>query len=497
MSSYFEERAPCCGTHFWILLSMCSAFVLFAAITSGLSLGLLSFSQVDLEVLVKAGQPKIQKNAAKIMSIVKNEHLLLCTLLIAKSMALEGVSVFLEKMFPEWLSVLIAATILGLTAEIIPQALCSQYGLSVGAAMSPFVRVLMMVFFPIAYPLSKLLDWLFGKGHTALLGRAELKTLVHLHAIEAGKGGELSLHETRIIAGALDLTQKTAKDAMTPISETFSLDINSKLDMHTMGLIMSIGHSRIPVYSGKQTNIVGIILVKNLIFCHHEDEMPIKFMTIRRVPRVGEDWPLYDILNQFKKGQSHMAVVLKCGGNIRTAATGTEGNTPVLILHKRFTFKINTINVVAVDFVGHCPSFEPGDHFRISTDASNWHSQETEYYSATLKSVMHREGDSDLLQRRSEQPDASSSFENLESLSTEDEEVIGIITLEDVMEELLQEDILDETDQYVDVHQNIRIKLEHARRVSSGSSRRASSTRQQRRSSDASRVFTYVSSVSP
>ncbi|KHN42463.1 DUF21 domain-containing protein [Glycine soja] len=472
MSSYFEERAPCCGTHFWILLSMCSAFVLFAAITSGLSLGLLSFSQVDLEVLVKAGQPKIQKNAAKIMSIVKNEHLLLCTLLIAKSMALEGVSVFLEKMFPEWLSVLIAATILGLTAEIIPQALCSQYGLSVGAAMSPFVRVLMMVFFPIAYPLSKLLDWLFGKGHTALLGRAELKTLVHLHAIEAGKGGELSLHETRIIAGALDLTQKTAKDAMTPISETFSLDINSKLDMHTMGLIMSIGHSRIPVYSGKQTNIVGIILVKNLIFCHHEDEMPIKFMTIRRVPRVGEDWPLYDILNQFKKGQSHMAVVLKCGGNIRTAAT-------------------------AVDFVGHCPSFEPGDHFRISTDASNWHSQETEYYSATLKSVMHREGDSDLLQRRSEQPDASSSFENLESLSTEDEEVIGIITLEDVMEELLQEDILDETDQYVDVHQNIRIKLEHARRVSSGSSRRASSTRQQRRSSDASRVFTYVSSVSP
>lgn len=105
---------------------------------------------------------------------------------------------------------------------------------------------------------------------------------------QAGKGGELSLHETTIIAGALDLTQKTAKDAMTPISETFSLDINSKFDMfvphlyylclsitllflnfnvllyrHTMGLIMSKGHSRIPVYSGKQTNIVGIILVIN------------------------------------------------------------------------------------------------------------------------------------------------------------------------------------------------------------------------------------------
>jgi metal transporter CNNM len=28
------------------------------------------------------------------------------------------------------------------------------------------------------------------------------------------------------------MTQKTAKDAMTPISETFSLDINAKLDLY-------------------------------------------------------------------------------------------------------------------------------------------------------------------------------------------------------------------------------------------------------------------------
>lgn len=35
-----------------------------------------------------------------------------------------------------------------------------------------------------------------------------------------------------IIGGGLDLTHKTVKDAMTPISETFSFDINSKLDMY-------------------------------------------------------------------------------------------------------------------------------------------------------------------------------------------------------------------------------------------------------------------------
>ena len=36
--------------------------------------------------------------------------------------------------------------------------------------------------------------------------------------------------ETTIIGGALDLTTKTAKDAMTSLSSVFSLDIDSKLD---------------------------------------------------------------------------------------------------------------------------------------------------------------------------------------------------------------------------------------------------------------------------
>ncbi|KAJ7974132.1 DUF21 domain-containing protein [Quillaja saponaria] len=93
--------------------------------------------------------------------------------------------------------------------------------------------------------------------------RPELKTFVDLHGNEAWKGGELSHHETAIITGAMDLTQKTARDAMTPLSETFSLDINSKLDMQPMTLIMSIDRSRIPIYYGSYKNIIGLILVKD------------------------------------------------------------------------------------------------------------------------------------------------------------------------------------------------------------------------------------------
>ncbi|XP_019055959.1 PREDICTED: DUF21 domain-containing protein At2g14520 [Nelumbo nucifera] len=304
-----DER--CCRPMFWVYLIICGALVAFAGLMSGLTLGLMSLSRLNLEVLVKAGQPQDRKNAGKILPVVKNQHLLLCTLLICNALAMEALPVFLDALIPAWGAILVSVTLVLSFGEIIPQAVCSRYGLRVGAKMVMLVRLLLLVFFPISYPISKILDFLLGKESSTLLRRAELKTFVHMHGNEEGRGGELTRDETTIISGALDLTQKTAKDPMTPISETFSLDITAKLDKHTMGLITSKGHSRVPIYSGSPSNIIGLILVKNLINCLPEDETPIRNLTIRKNPRVYDYLPLYAILNEFQKGHSHMAVVLK------------------------------------------------------------------------------------------------------------------------------------------------------------------------------------------
>ncbi|KAL5567890.1 hypothetical protein UlMin_024465 [Ulmus minor] len=427
-----DDDTPCCELDFWLFLTICFALVSFAGIASGLALGLLSFSQVDLEVLVKSGQSKDKKNAATILPLVKNEHLLLCTLLIVKSLAMEALPIFLDSILPSWAAILVSVTLMVAFAEIIPQAVCSRYGLSVGAKLSCLVRVLLFVCFPISYPISKLLDWLLGKGHSVLLGRAELKTLVDLHSNEAGKGGELSHHETMIIGGALDLTQKTAKDSMTPISETFSLDINSKLDMQTLGLIASKGHSRIPIYSGSKTNIIGLILVKNLIFCHPEDETPIKHMTLRKIPRVYENWPLYDILNEFQKGQSHMAAVVKSKKDANHAANNAADKPSAMNMNT----KSNLYSI-------------PLERKETSPSCS----ADTEHYTPISKNVMEQVKEMQTPNKGLEKGKGDAPYGSLEKLQSDgNEEVIGIITMEDVMEELLQEDIVDETDQYIDVH---------------------------------------------
>ncbi|CAI9768186.1 unnamed protein product [Fraxinus pennsylvanica] len=457
-----DDDTPCCEPKFWVNLAISLFLVLFAGLTSGLSIGLLSYSQVDLEVLIKAGLPQDKKNADKILPIVKNECLLLCTLLIGKSLALETLPIFLDTIFPFWAAILVSVTLVVAFAEVIPQAVCSRYGLSFGAKFVSFVQFLLFIFFPVAYPISKLLDWLLGKSRSALLRRTELKTLVDLHSIKAGKGGELTDDETTIITGALNMTEKTAKDSMTPISKTFSLDINSKLDMYTMGAIVSQGHSRVPVYSGNATNIVGLILVKNLIFCHPEEETPIKDLVIRKIPRVHENWPLYEVLKLFQKGHSHMAVVVKCKKDPKETSQDTKARPDFT------SIRIHSDPELTQTYgKGTKPPFVAKELRNDSPTYSGY---------GEIRSPARI---------RWEKGEANVSKDEMESLENKllHEEVIGIITMEDVMEELLQEEILDETDQHIDIHK-IRINILPPRRLSSASPGTASLSQFYRRTSE-------------
>lgn len=63
--------------------------------------------------------------------------------------------------------------------------LCCRYGVAVGAACAPLVRVLMWVFSPVTWPLGKLLDRILGHEEITMK-RKELKAMVTLHGEGAG-----------------------------------------------------------------------------------------------------------------------------------------------------------------------------------------------------------------------------------------------------------------------------------------------------------------------
>ncbi|BAT77770.1 hypothetical protein LR48_Vigan09g024100 [Vigna angularis] len=433
---------PCCGTKFSLYVLVIVGLVCFAGLMAGLTLGLMSLGLVDLEVLMKSGRPQDRIHASKIYPVVKNQHLLLCTLLIGNSLAMEALPIFLDSLVHPAAAVLISVTLILMFGEILPQAICTRYGLTVGATMAPFVRVLLLVFYPVSYPISKVLDWMLGKGHAALLKRAELKTFVNFHGNEAGKGGDLTHDETTIITGALELTEKTAKDAMTPISKAFSLDLDATLNLETLNSIMTIGHSRVPVYAGEKTNIIGLVLVKNLFMVDSKAAVPLRKMVIRKIPRVSENMPLYDILNEFQKGHSHIAVVYKDLNSKNEAPKKVKDG-------EQHDLRDNYKNKGENAPLDKGSKLESGD---------------------TLATVTKIDGS----QQAKKSPPATPAFKkrhrgcsycilDLDNaplpVFPPNEVVVGVITMEDVIEELLQEEILDETDEYVNIHNKIKVNM--------------------------------------
>ncbi|KAD4584491.1 hypothetical protein E3N88_22092 [Mikania micrantha] len=411
------------GNPMWFVYAGVSCLlVLFAGIMSGLTLGLMSLGVVELEILHRSGTIREKKQAAAILPVVQRQHQLLVTLLLCNAAAMEALPIYLDKIFHPAVAVLLSVTFVLIFGEIIPQAISTRYGLAVGANFVGLVRVLMIICYPIAYPVGKVLDALIGHNDT-LFRRAQLKALVSIHSQEAGKGGELTHDETTIISGALDLTEKTAEEAMTPIESTFSLDVNSKLNWEAFGKILAKGHSRVPVYSGNPKNIIGLLLTNK-----HLTKPIQKLILILQMQlilsfyffRVPANMPLYDILNEFQKGGSHMAAVIK---------VKSKNHLPADVCDRKSVGKNSKKYPQLTKPL--LPKLEEESNVMVNIDE-------------TLKSTVQDTG-----------PTTKSLRCTTDDM--EDGEVIGIITLEDVFEELLQEEIVDETDVYIDVHKRIRV----------------------------------------
>lgn len=139
-------------------------------------------------------------------------------------------------------------------------------------------------------------------------------------------------------------------------------------------------------------------------------------LKMRSLPRLPETTPLYDMLKLFQTGRSHMAVLTRApGAPPPYAAPGTSNG-------------------------GELPT-TPGGGRRVDLDESG----EDEYDDSDLE--VGREGQGHPHRRRPH-------FQYNQDGTAEP---VGIITIEDVIEELIRSEIVDETDIFVDNEHSVKV----------------------------------------
>ncbi len=139
-----------------ILLSLSGLF-------SGLNLGLMSLTPHDLIVIQEAGTPNDRIYAKKIYPVRKRGNFLLCTILLGNVLVNTTTTILLDTLISGILAVIGATLAIVIFGEIIPQAVCSRHGLKIGAKTIILTYIFMVITSPVAFPLSKLLDFILGK----------------------------------------------------------------------------------------------------------------------------------------------------------------------------------------------------------------------------------------------------------------------------------------------------------------------------------------------
>ncbi|KAK9866389.1 hypothetical protein WJX84_002330 [Apatococcus fuscideae] len=385
---------------------------------SGLTLGLMSMDTVELEVLRRSGTARERRYAARIQPVVQRPHWTLVTLLLCNAAALEALPICLDKIVDPAIAIVLSVTAVLLFGEILPQALCKSYALVIGAHTAWLVTALMWGCGIISWPISKLLDWLLGSEHTALFRRAQLKALVDMHSLDAGMGGQLTTTEIGIIGGALELTNKTAMQRMVPLDKVVMVSEEAILTKDSVREFMRSGHSRLPVHApGNRTKLRGVILIKELALHDLSEGIPVTRLHIRTLPYVRADTAMYDVFKVFQSGHSHMMVLtqphplcdvseLSSDETPSTASQQTEG----LPASPHVQLDVQDAAVAPARF----PTLDKPQVAQLSfTGLPLPHLQEV----VTVASE-----------------------------AAQADEPIGIVTIEDILEELLQQDIYDETD---------------------------------------------------
>lgn len=310
------------GPEFIVFACLIPVLVLLSGVFAGLTLGYMSLDETQLNVLSMSGTPQQKRYAEKIMPIRKNGHLLLVTLLLANMIVNETLPVISDPILGGGVqSVVVSTVLIVIFSEIIPQSLCTRHGLYFGAQMAGFTRVLIYLLGIFAWPIAKLLELVLGPHHGIMYRRGELKELIALHSSMSSLGGDLKSDTVTIIGATLDLQEKVVKQAMTPIENVFMLSIDSKLDYALMKKICLTGHSRVPVYEEveipadtsdrmlKVKKIIGILLVKHCLLLDPKDAVPLRRIPLNKVPFVPNNESLLGILDRFQEGHSHMAIV--------------------------------------------------------------------------------------------------------------------------------------------------------------------------------------------
>jgi CBS domain containing-hemolysin-like protein len=160
---------------------------------------------------------------------------------------------------------------------------------------------------------------MFGLEPTGVHSVAHSPEEIRMLVEQSGQEGEIEAEQEQMIHGVFEFPEILAREIMTPRPDIVALEVNTTMT-EVVRLLIEEGHSRIPVYEENLDNIVGLLLVKDLLpyMAGTKGEGFVLRELLREPYFVPDTKRVSELLAELRTRNVHLAIVLDEFG-------GTEG----------------------------------------------------------------------------------------------------------------------------------------------------------------------------
>ena len=286
----------------------------FAEVTAASEISFIASSRFKLRRMVTDGS-----RAAKIiLKILETPERFFGTILVANNIvdaliASIVTAIVIKLLGGEGKGVVVAtltASFLIIVSEVAAKTFAAKYS----ERISLFLAIPMKFLIKLLAPFVKILEVTTNFIVKAISGgREEKKSLVSEDEIKAlikigEEEGVLHKDKVKMLSKVFDFSNTVVRSVMTPKKEMVIINIDEDFDT-ILSHVIECGYSRIPVYKESPDNIVGVVNAKDFLSLTCNRDLIVMHDIIAPVTSIPDDRKVAELLKEFQKGHTHLAVV--------------------------------------------------------------------------------------------------------------------------------------------------------------------------------------------
>ncbi|MFH1730479.1 MAG: CNNM domain-containing protein [Planctomycetota bacterium] len=295
----------------WIIAAIIVC-VLMEGLFSGAEIGFYSVNRLRLRSRVEA---KLRRSAV-LRKLVDRPDTTMMTTLIGTNVMVYAASALATGLFsgsrsPELLATLVMTPVIFVFGEMIPKDIFHRRADSLMYFLAGPIDALRFLVWPVTAVLRGLV-WLVTGGKSAEQSGAAFSRAALVEWIAEGKReGVLTDYQHALSANVMGLMKKRVSSAMIPMGEATVLSADLAGE-ELRDAVKHAGRSRLPVVSGPEMSIVGVLHTLDYIRAA-EKNLPLGDL-VRRAVEVKHTDGITSVLVALQRARGQMAIVLDDAG---------------------------------------------------------------------------------------------------------------------------------------------------------------------------------------